>query len=114
MKTKILILITSITLGIALPGWTRQLPIGPGVALSGVKVGLGVWTKKGSANGFIENSVVEIGPWYRNCPVMPNVILNSKHESEVTLSNGKRIMLSWAGLKSVVEADLNKYAPYEY
>jgi len=114
MKTRTLILTSLITLGAALPGWTRQLSIGPGVGLSDVKVGLGVWTKKGTVNGFTADSLVEIGPWYRNCPVMPNVVLNSKHESEVTLSNGKRIMLSWAGLKSVVEADLNKYAAYEY
>jgi hypothetical protein len=58
--------------------------------------------------------VVTLGPQYRYCPVMTNVLLNSKHESEVTLSNGKRIMLSWAGLKDKVEANLQKYQPYMY
>lgn len=55
-----------------------------------------------------------LGAWYRTCPVMTGVVLNSKHESEVTLSNGKRIMLSYAGLKDTVEADLQKYEPYTY
>jgi hypothetical protein len=59
-------------------------------------------------------STVAAGVWYTHCPVMTNVILNSKHESEVTLSNGKRIMLSWAGLKGEVEANLSKYEPYMY
>lgn len=58
--------------------------------------------------------VVTLGPQYRYCPVMTNVLLNSKHESEVTLSNGKRIMLSYAGLKETVEANLKKYEPYMY
>ena len=58
--------------------------------------------------------LVTAGVWYRTCPVMTGVILNSKRESEVTLSNGKRIMLSWAGLKDKVEANLQKYQPYMY
>jgi hypothetical protein len=60
------------------------------------------------------SGVVGSGVWYRNCPVMTNVLLNSKHEYEVTLSNGKKIMLSSPGLKEVVEADLKKYEPYMY
>jgi hypothetical protein len=55
-----------------------------------------------------------LGVWYTHCPVMANVILNSKHESEVTLSNGKKIMLSSASLKDVVEANLEKYEAYMY
>ena len=58
--------------------------------------------------------VTSAGLWYSHCPVMTNVILNSKHQTEVTLSNGKRIMLSWGGLKDVVEADLQKYEAYMY
>ena len=58
--------------------------------------------------------MVVAGANYRNCPVMKNVILSPKHESEVTLSNGKRIMLCWAGLKNVVESDLKKYETYMY
>lgn len=58
--------------------------------------------------------MVTLGPQYRYCPVMTNVLLNSKHEAEVTLSNGKRIMLSYAGLKGAVEADIKKYEPYMY
>jgi hypothetical protein len=49
-----------------------------------------------------------------DCPVMTGVILNSKHESEVALSNGKRIVLSYAGLKDQVEADLSRYEPYMF
>ena len=58
--------------------------------------------------------VVSSGVWYSHCPVKTNVILSSKHETEVALSNGKRIMLSWGGLKDVVEADLQKYEAYMY
>ena len=59
-------------------------------------------------------AVCATGAWYRNCPVMTNLILSPKHEAEVTLSNGKQIMLSSASLKSVVEADLKKYAAFMY
>ena len=59
-------------------------------------------------------SVCATGAWYRNCPVMTNMILSPKHEAEVTLSNGKQIMLSSASLKTVVEADLKKYAAFMY
>ncbi len=58
--------------------------------------------------------IAALGAWYRTCPVLTGVVLNSKHESEVTLSNGKRIMLSYAGLKDRVEADLQQYEPYMY
>jgi hypothetical protein len=61
-------------------------------------------------------AAASVGPgvWYTHCPVMTGVVLNSKHEAEVTLSNGKKIMLSCAGLKDTVEADLEKYEPYMY
>src|ERR1700723_2420234 len=59
-------------------------------------------------------SVLGTGVWYTKCPVLGNVILNSKHEAEVTLSNGKKIMLSSASLKDVVEANLRKYEAYMY
>ncbi len=68
---------------------------------------------KGSVH-YSAAGIVTLGPQYRYCPVMTNVLLNSKHESEVTLSNGKRIMLSYAGLKGIVEADLKKYEAYMY
>jgi hypothetical protein len=58
--------------------------------------------------------ITTVGAWYRTCPVMTGVLLNSKHEFEATLSNGKRIMLSYAGLKDTVEADIQKYQPYMY
>jgi hypothetical protein len=114
MKTKTFILTAVLTLGAALPGWTKSVPIGPGVSVASAKVGLGVWTKRGPVNGFTAGSLVEVGPSYRNCPVMESAVLNSKHESEVTLSNGKRIMLFSAGLKGVVEANLGKYQSYLY
>jgi hypothetical protein len=59
------------------------------------------------------SGIVTTGAWYRICPVS-HMILNSKHEAEVTLSNGKKIMLAWAGLKDTVEANLGKYAAYMY
>ena len=59
-------------------------------------------------------AVVSAGVWYSHCPVKTNVILNSKHSFEVTLSNGKKIMLSSPTLKEVVEADLKKYEAYMY
>jgi hypothetical protein len=60
------------------------------------------------------SGIVVAGPAYHTCPVS-HVALNSKHPGVVVaLSNGKLIMLSSAGLKSVVEADLNKYKPYMY
>jgi hypothetical protein len=55
-----------------------------------------------------------LGVWYTHCPVLANVILNSKHEVEVTLSNGKEIMLSSANLKDAVEANLQKYKAYMF
>jgi hypothetical protein len=55
-----------------------------------------------------------LGVWYTHCPVMANLILNSKHGVEVTLSNGKQIMLSSANLKETVEANLQKYAAYMF
>jgi hypothetical protein len=69
--------------------------------------------KKGAAVKHL-NWVMNTGVWYTYCPVMTNVCLNSKHETEVTLSNGKKIMLSSAGLKNVVEANLQKYEAYMY
>src|SRR5579872_1332849 len=59
-------------------------------------------------------AVVSSGLWYSHCPVKTNVILNSKHSFEVTLSNGKKITLSSPDLKEVVEADLKKYEAYMY
>ena len=59
------------------------------------------------------SGVVTTGAWYRTCPVS-HVLLNSKHEAEVTLSNGKKIMLASAGLKDKVEANLKAYTPYMY
>jgi hypothetical protein len=59
-------------------------------------------------------SFAGLGVWYTHCPVMTNLILNSKHEAEVTLSNGKQIVLSSANLKDVVEANLQKYEAYMY
>jgi hypothetical protein len=58
--------------------------------------------------------ITTIGAWYRTCPVMAGVLLGSKHQSEATLSNGKRIMLCYAGLTDKVEADIQKYEPYMY
>jgi len=55
-----------------------------------------------------------LGVWYTHCPVMANLILNSKHGVEVTLSNGKQIMLSSANLKDTVESNLQKYAAYMF
>ena len=60
------------------------------------------------------SGVVVAGPTYNVCPVS-HTALNSKHPGAVvTLSNGKMIMLANAGLKSVVEADLKKYAPFMF
>lgn len=59
------------------------------------------------------SGIVVAGPSYKICPVS-HATLNSKHEAVVTLSNGKMIMLANAGLKSVVEADLKKYAPFMF
>ena len=55
-----------------------------------------------------------LGVWYTHCPVMANLILNSKHGVEVTLSNGKQIMLSSANLKDTVESNHQKYAAYMF
>ncbi len=59
------------------------------------------------------SGIMMIGAWYQACPVS-HMILNSKHEAEVTLSNGKKIMLASAALKEEVEANLGKYAPFMY
>jgi len=114
MKTKFSLVAAVLTLGAALPGWAKDLPIGPGEPLSSIRMGHESGPKGAKKTVAIPGSLVKVGVWYRNCPVMTNVILNSKHESEVILSNGKRIMLSSAGLKDVVEADLKKYESYMY
>jgi hypothetical protein len=61
---------------------------------------------------YYSTGVISRGCWYTHCPVKTSVVLNSKYDSEVTLSNGKRITLSYAGLKDAVEANLAKYEPY--
>jgi hypothetical protein len=68
---------------------------------------------KGAVQHLVSN-FSGLGVWYTHCPVMANVILNSKHEVEVTLSNGKQIMLSSANLKDAVEANLEKYQAYMF
>jgi hypothetical protein len=59
------------------------------------------------------SGIVTTGAWYRTCPVS-HVLLNSKHEAEVTLSNGRKIMLASAGLRDKVEANLKAYTAYMY
>ena len=99
MKTKYLVLATMVTLGMLFGGLTKQAQAGAQLS---------------SMQSFHGSGIVELGAWYRMCPVMPNVILNPKHSTEVTLSNGKRIMLSCGNCKDAVEKDLAKYEIYMY
>ncbi len=116
MKTKMTLGLAALILGMATASFAGNRPavVYPQGTLATAPqvVELTPWNK--GALRPTAGIVMGTGAWYTHCPVMTNVILNSKHESEVTLSNGKRIMLSWAGLKGVVEANLSKYEPYMY
>jgi hypothetical protein len=117
MKTKHALFALALTLGTvisAFAGNNPAIPPGPGVPLSDIKVGREVGPKWDRKTIVIADSIVEVGAWYRTCPVMPNVILNPKTSTEVQLSNGKRIMLSCGNCKDSVEKDLAKYKVYMY
>jgi hypothetical protein len=117
MKTRTKLWAAALTLGTAGMSFAGNHPAltYPTAVLAGVPGQLDEATPwhKGALH-YQTGIVASSGVWYSHCPVMTNVVLNSKHESEVTLSNGKRIMLSWAGLKDTVEANLSKYEPYMY
>ena len=114
MKTKTIVTAAALALGASLPGWARQVPVGPGVPIASVQVAYEVGTKGLLKTAAIPGSHVTLGAWYRYCPVLANVPLNPKHEAVVALSNGKRIVLSCATLKGAVEADLKRYEPYMF
>jgi len=117
MKTKYALLALAFVLGATTFGFAGNNPANPpslGVPLSAMKVGREVGPKWDRKTIVVEGSTVGVGAWYRTCPVMPSTILNSKHSTEVRLSNGKRIMLSCGNCKNAVEKDLAKYEIYMY
>jgi len=114
MKAKYGILALVLAMGISIPTLAKEASLGTGVGLPDIQVGKETGPKGARKTAPLTHSKIRTGVWYSHCPVKTNVLLSPKHEAEVTLSNGKRIMLSNAALKNQVEKDLKKYEPYMY
>ena len=68
------------------------------------------WHKGMSYVGGVTTS----GAWYAKCPLMGHAINAKRPGVEVTLSNGKRMMVCCTPCKDDAEKDLAKYEIYQY
>jgi hypothetical protein len=114
MKTKQTLLALAFIFATGAGASARQLPIGPGVPLSSIHTGYEIGPKGHKTQVVNANSVVEVGAWYKGCPTMPNMSFNKTNRTEVTLSNGKKIMLACGDCLGEIESHLDKYGAYLY
>jgi len=117
MKKSSLLFAAAFAFGLYTPGFSGNNPAnpsGPGIPLSAARVEKVTGPKWARTAVPLPGAVVQVGAWYRDCPVMPGKVLTKFGRVETTLSNGKRITLGCMDCKKEVEKDLKKYEDYMY